>query len=92
MWCRFQWKFQSSAGYDLLRTVSVSTKVDDDVVGNHIWRGIRCFHLTCASDFKMDGCWMVLEVILLVTIGYQSNTIWICLVMITHDNTIAMIT
>ena len=82
MWCRFQWKFQSSAGYDLLRTVSVSTKVDDDVVGNHI----------CASDFKMDGCWMVLEVILLVTIGYQSNTIWICLVMITHDNTIAMIT
>ena len=40
----------------------------------------------------LDGCWMVLEVILLVTIGYQSNTIWICLVMITHDNAIAMIT
>lgn len=61
----------------------MSTKVDDDVVGNHIWRGTR---------FQSVGCWMVLEVILLVTIGYQSNTIWICLVMITHDNTIAMIT
>lgn len=77
---------------DLLRTVSVSTKVDDDVVRNHIWRGTRCFHLTCASDFKVDGCWMVLEVLLLVVKVRLLDTIWISLVMITHDNAIAMIT